>query len=103
MSSEFLLPSEISAAIAERCRARRLALGLSRDALAARSGVTAASLKRFERTGSIAFDSLVRLAIALDALDGFDLLFAKRTYQSLDDVLEQAPMRQRGRRVRKRA
>ncbi|CAN0513183.1 unnamed protein product, partial [Phaeothamnion confervicola] len=98
---EFLLPAEITLSVAARCRTRRLALALSREELAARSGVTAASLKRFERTGSIAFDSLVRLAIALDARDGFDLLFAKPVFQNLDDVLEQKPKRQRGRRTRK--
>ncbi|MET1026391.1 MAG: helix-turn-helix transcriptional regulator [Dongiaceae bacterium] len=94
-------PAEILTMVAARCRQRRLAFGHSRDQLAARSGVTAASLKRFERTGNISFDGLVKLAIALDALDGVDLLFAKKVYGNLDEILETAPPRQRGGRSRK--
>lgn len=101
MSVTLELPGDITRAVAERCRTRRLALGLSREMLAARSGVTAASLKRFERTGSIAFDSLVRLALALDALEGFDQLFAKRGFASLEDLIERKAPRQRGRRSAK--
>jgi transcriptional regulator with XRE-family HTH domain len=100
LSFILMTPAEITQQIAERCRMRRLGLGFTRDQLAARSGVSAASLKRFERTGNIDFGALIRLALALDAMEGFDQLLAKKTYASLEDVIGPPP-RQRGRRARK--
>ncbi len=97
--SIILTPVEMAQAIAERCRRRRLALGFTRFQLAERAGVSSASLKRFERTGNVSFDALIRLAIALDATEGFDQLFSKKSYQSLEEVIGE-PTRQRGRRRR---
>jgi DNA-binding XRE family transcriptional regulator len=48
---------EVQAGIAGRFKARRLALNLTQKELAARSGVTFSSLKRFEREGLIALES----------------------------------------------
>jgi transcriptional regulator with XRE-family HTH domain len=92
-------PVEIALAIAERCRTRRLALGFTRSQLAERAGVSSASLKRFERTGNVSFNALIRLAVALDATEGFEQLLAKKFYGSLEEVIGQ-PARQRGRRRR---
>jgi transcriptional regulator with XRE-family HTH domain len=59
--------------------------------LAARSGVTWSSLKRFEREGLIALDSLLNLALVLECLDDFDKLAVKnqsmQAAQSLDALL----------------
>ena len=49
---------------------------LSQLELAERSGVSLGSLKRFENTGKIALESLIKLAQILDATDAFDHLFA---------------------------
>lgn len=86
-------------AIAAHCQTRRLALGFTRPQLAARAGVSPASLKRFERTGNISLNALIKLAIALDATEGFDRLLAKKSYESLEEVIG-GPPRQRGRRRR---
>jgi transcriptional regulator with XRE-family HTH domain len=63
-------------------------MNLTQSELATRSGVTWGSLKRFEREGLIALDSLLNLAMALDCLDDFERLAAEdrqaRTGQSLD-------------------
>jgi hypothetical protein len=67
--------------------------------LAARSGVTFSSLKRFEREGLIALDSLLNLALVLDCLDDFDRLAAENTplsaAQSLDALLATPVRRKR--------
>lgn len=89
-------PAEIASDLAKRLRARRLESNLSQEGLATRAGVTLASLKRFERTGKIALESLVKLAFALDALDGFEALFPSREYASIDEVLERQKTRKRG-------
>ncbi|OGT19049.1 MAG: hypothetical protein A2342_06565 [Gallionellales bacterium RIFOXYB12_FULL_54_9] len=82
--------------IAQRAKDRRLALNLSRKTLAERSGVTEASLKRFELTGDISMDSLLRLALAMECLSDFETLFpGYQSLQSLDEICK--PVRQRGR------
>ena len=65
---------EVQTGIAVRFKARRLAMNLPQRELAARSGVTWSSLKRFEREGLIALGSLLNLALVLDCLDDFDKL-----------------------------
>ena len=95
---------EVQTGIAGRFKARRLAMNLTQSELAARSGVTFSSLKRFEREGLIALDSLLNLALVLNCLDDFDKLAAESTLnsaaQSLDALLA-TPARRRGATGRK--
>ncbi len=94
-SLALLTPTEMAIRTAERARARRLALGLRQQDVAERAGVSLASLRRFERTGLIAFDSLLSIAVVLDAVSEFDRLFPEPEFRSIDDVI--------GRSARKRA
>jgi transcriptional regulator with XRE-family HTH domain len=92
---------DVLAETARRFKALRLALGWTQEGLANRSGVSLGSLKRFESSGLIAFDSLLRLAFALGCLDRFHNLAQNLTVQpvqSLDDLLARPPQRKRGRR-----
>ena len=90
---------EVRIGIAGRFKARRLDLNLTQRELAARSGVTWSSLKRFEREGLIALDSLLKLAVALDCLDDFDKLAGESqpipAAQSLDALLATPALRRR--------
>jgi len=90
---------EVQAGIAGRFKTRRLAMDLTQRELAARSGVTWSSLKRFEREGLIALDSLLNLALVLDCLDDFDKLAVEsqpiQAAQSLDALLATPPLRRR--------
>jgi transcriptional regulator with XRE-family HTH domain len=90
---------EVQTGIAGRFKARRLAMNLTQRELAERSGVTWSSLKRFEREGLIALDSLLNLALVLDCLDDFDELAAERrpipAAQSLDALLAMPALRRR--------
>ena len=90
---------EVQAGIARRFKARRLAMNLTQRELAARSGVTFSSLKRFEREGLIALDSLLNLALVLNCLDDFDKLAAESpsisATQSLDALLATPAQRRR--------
>jgi len=91
---ETLLPQ-----IAKRAQARRLALNLPQAGLAARSGVSLGSIKKFERTGQIALASLLQLALVLDALEEFKALFPEQPIlpATLDEILHQPKKPQRGR------
>jgi transcriptional regulator with XRE-family HTH domain len=90
---------EVQAGIARSFKARRLAMNLTQSELAARSGVTWSSLKRFEREGLIALDSLLNLALVLDCLDDFDKLAVGSqpipAAQSLDALLATPALRRR--------
>jgi len=90
---------EVQTGIAGRFKARRLAMNLTQRELAARSGVTFSSLKRFEREGLIALDSLLNLALVLNCLDDFDKLAAESppisATQSLDALLATPARRRR--------
>ena len=69
------LPSDIQSALAERFRKLRKAKGYSQAEMAQRSGVSLGSLKRFELTGQISLESLLKLAYLLDRLDDFTKVF----------------------------
>ena len=91
---ELMTAPQLAQAVAHRARQRRLDRAWTQQALADRAGMSLSSLRRFERTGEIAFVSLVRIAMALDALHEFAALFPEQP-RSLDDVLEPR-RRQRG-------
>ena len=84
--------------MAERARALRLDENLTQDGLAARAGVSLGSLKRFERTGQISLESMVRIALALGAADAFEQLFLPRDPRTLDEIIATPHARERGRR-----
>lgn len=98
MALKLTSPFDIKNGLKNRARQRRLDENLSQDGLAARSGVSLGSLKRFERTGDISLESLLALAFALDAETEFENLFPKREYRSIEDVIGK-PARKRGRRT----
>jgi hypothetical protein len=93
-------PGIILRNLAERARKNRLEMNLSQNALAAKSGVSLGSLKRFESTAEISLKNLVMLAIALDATEEFKALFSRQKYQSLDELLTKNKLKtaKRGRR-----
>lgn len=79
-------------------RNRRIALGFTQSELAARSGVPLGTLKRFERLGEVSLSTLLALAEALDALNGFHGLFPLPEARSLEDLERQASLPNRARR-----
>jgi transcriptional regulator with XRE-family HTH domain len=94
-------PREMARSLALRVRALRLQRGWTQRELAERAGLTLASYRLFERTGRIALERLLRVAVALDAQAGFDQLFAVPPARSLAELARRAgPVRQRGRRSR---
>jgi transcriptional regulator with XRE-family HTH domain len=69
------LPRQVMVEIAAKEKAIRKQQGMSQKDLADRAGVSLGSLKRFESTGQISLESLLRLALSLKVLDSFELLF----------------------------
>nr|WP_083270494.1 helix-turn-helix transcriptional regulator [Lacunisphaera limnophila] len=56
---------------ADSLRTQRMALGLRQGDLATRSGVSIATLRRFERTGQIGFLGFAKLLVSLGLADRF--------------------------------
>jgi len=69
------LSTDILQEIAQKHRTLRKQLHLSQAELAERSGVSLGSLKRFEQTGKISFEHLLKLAHVLGRLAEFEQLF----------------------------
>ena len=83
------LPSEVIQDIAIKVRDLRKTKKLSQEELAEKSGVSFWSIKRFESTGKISLESLLKVAFALDSLGDFEKLFAhKESPKSLDDIIK---------------
>jgi transcriptional regulator with XRE-family HTH domain len=70
----------------EREKQRRKKLKISQKQLAEKSGVTYASVRRFETTGEISLSSLLKIANALDSLQDFTKLFKPVLVTSLKDL-----------------
>ncbi len=84
-------PSEMMETIKTKFKARRKALGYTQPELAERSGVSLGSLKRFERTGQISLESLLKLALVLECLEGFEGVCEKKEnmkFESIEEIIE---------------
>ena len=92
-------PTDMAKALADRLCVLRLSKAWTRETLAKRSGVTAASLKRFENAGKASLELVLKTAHALARLDEFDKLFKAPPARSLAELEQRAdkPARRRGR------
>jgi len=97
---ELRSPREVARMLADRVKARRLERGWTQREIAERSGIALATYRRFERTGRIALERLLKLALILDAQAGFEKLFEPPPARSLAELeqREQQQARKRGRR-----
>ncbi len=83
------LPHEISEGLSGKVRQIRKKKNFSQQRLATKSGVSLGSLKRFESTGQISLESLLKIALVLGHLNDFDALFEPHDElpASLDEIL----------------
>lgn len=91
---------EVCRDVAARVKTRRLELNLTQSGLAARAGVNIETYRKFERTGEISFANLVKIGYAFNLLSDFNLLFAQRQFQSIDELLgAENVVRKRGKKI----
>jgi len=86
--------------VSSQAKALRLASLMTQPELAARAGVSVASLRRFERTGNASFELVARIAMVLRSENKFTELFELPRFTTLDEAINQPPARKRGRRKR---
>ena len=77
--------NSILVSLTDRVKARRKELKISQKVLAQKSGVSYASIRRFESTGDISLASLLKIASALNCLEDFNQLFNKKIITNLKD------------------
>lgn len=100
MNFNLLIPHDLIIQIAKQAKEKRLSLNLTQHSLSERSGVSLGVLKKFERTGKISIESLLKIALVLDSLAEFSALFKPKSpesYPTLDQLLKQKS-RKRGRK-----
>lgn len=71
--------------LVDRVKSRRKENKLTQKQLAERSGVSYASIRRFEKTGDISLASLLKIGHALKCLSDFNLLFKTPIITNLKD------------------
>ena len=69
------VPSQVQLELASRFREIRRNKKISQSQLANKSGVSLGSIKRFEQTGQISLESLLKLAHLFDRLSDFVTVF----------------------------
>lgn len=82
-------PEEINMQVATNMKNLRKRRKITQKRLSELTGVSYASIKRFEETGNINFISLTKIAIELDAIDGIKSLFTEIPYKSIQEVINE--------------
>ena len=92
MMNELLLsPLTMGREISRQARQKRLSQNLTQQSLSSRSGVSYSVIKKFELTGKISLESLLKIAFALGYLGDFLKLFEVKedlTEVTLDELLK---------------
>lgn len=80
---------ELDQKLAQRVRNIRKRRSISQQKLAAMSGVSYGSIKRFETTGQISLLSLTKIATALGIAEELRQLFTQVPYLTLEEVMNE--------------
>jgi transcriptional regulator with XRE-family HTH domain len=83
-------PTDIMQELQTKFKKRRKSLGYTQTELATRSGVSLGSLKRFEGSGQISLESLLKLALVLECLGDFSELCCEEEerFGSIEEIIE---------------
>lgn len=82
---EVITPQSMAQKLAEKEKTSRKQMKLTQKDLSERSGVSYASVRRFENSGEISLFSLLKIANVLGVLEDFNALFTRKAITSLKD------------------
>lgn len=97
-SLQLLTPADVERRLAGRVRAERLARSWKQTTLAARSGVSVPTIRRYEKTGRTNLHNLLLLLEALGRLDELEPLLRPPPATTFDELKARAAERERPRR-----
>lgn len=91
-------PNTMLDIISDNFKQKRLSFNLTQEGLSKKSTVSLGSIKRFENTGQISLENLLKIAFILDCLDDFKNIAIKKEqkYDSIDDLLKTPVIKKRG-------
>ena len=82
---EVITPQSMAQKLAEKEKTSSKQMKLTQKELSVRSGVSYASVRRFENSGEISLFSLLKIANVLGVLEDFNALFTRKAITSLKD------------------
>lgn len=77
---------DIAREVAENFRKRRVEKNITRQHISELSGVPLSTVARFEQKGLIAFESLIKLAMALGHTSDVRNLFGKSKFDTMEEL-----------------
>ena len=80
-------PNDIAKELVEKIKQHRKRLKISQIQLAAKSGVSLGSIKRFESKYEISLNSFIKILFALNLEKELESLFTHKSYNSIDEVI----------------
>ena len=80
-------PNDIARELVGKIKQHRKKLKISQIQLAAKSGVSLGSIKRFESKYEISLNSFIKILIALNLERDLENLFLQKSYKSIDEVI----------------
>ena len=91
-------PIDVMISVAQRAKTLRLEQNITQQALADKVGIAVGTVKRFEKSGEIQFNHLLRIALVLGRLEEFFDIFALSDVPDSLYALKDIKPRQRARK-----
>ena len=89
MQNIFDTPSDIAVKLAQKMKAIRKRRRITQKQLAARSNVSYATLRKFEKTGQISLESFIKITMELGFTGELNSLFSTPIYNSIEEVINE--------------
>lgn len=81
-------PDEIAMEMASDFRKRRIEKNLTREEVAARSGVPMSNIARFEQKGLISLKNLIAIAMVMQYTSEIKHVFSEPKYSTMEELLQ---------------
>ena len=91
-------PIDVMISVAQRAKTLRLEQNITQQALADKVGIAVGTVKRFEKSGEIQFNHLLRIALVLGKLEEFNNIFTGDDVPASLYELKDTKKRQRARK-----
>ena len=82
-------PSDMLLELAQKAKKLRKGKKMSQADLSKRANLSLGSLKRFEQTGQISLESLLKISFILGRLEEFDLLFKRDEMEEIEKLFKE--------------
>lgn len=85
----FETPSDIAVRLAQKMKSIRKRRKITQQQMAARSNVSYATLRKFEKTGQISLESFIKICMELGLTSELNNLFSTPVYNSIEEVINE--------------